>query len=215
MAQNLTTEMQRTLELIKVIMTSLYKLPIRRPAPLDRLRNETLIEASYQHFDVLYVKDKFPLLDPKVATRLGKMISRRRQLLLYREAHNEHLDAAKVEPKITLPAQLVQDSGGLEAGSDMTSRREPTQSQSGSTRFELHSKATTLRINTANPESTAFLHAPSIAESEPSVASSYAGRDLRVQVPQRPKGVSGETLDCFECPYCLTTQEIRSDYAWK
>jgi hypothetical protein len=57
-------------------------MPIRRPAPFDRLKEKSSVDASFcQHFDVLYVKDKLPNLDPKVATRLGKMISRCRQLI--------------------------------------------------------------------------------------------------------------------------------------
>lgn len=41
-------------------------MPIRRPAPLDRLKQKSSVDASfYQHFDVLYVKDKFRKLDSK------------------------------------------------------------------------------------------------------------------------------------------------------
>src|SRR5438034_8148145 len=56
-----TLEMPRIFDSIKFTITCLYKIPIRKPAPLDRLKHKTSIEASfYQHFDVLYVRDKFP-----------------------------------------------------------------------------------------------------------------------------------------------------------
>lgn len=70
------SEMPRLVESIKFTVTCLYRLPIRKPAPLDRIKHRTSIDSAvYQHFDVLYVKDKFPNLQPQAATRLGKMIT--------------------------------------------------------------------------------------------------------------------------------------------
>jgi hypothetical protein len=51
---------------------------------------------------VLYIWDKFPRLDPKRASQLGKTISRRRELLFYRLYHGGSLEAAKAEPKTTV-----------------------------------------------------------------------------------------------------------------
>ena len=49
---------------------------------MDRFLNRSLLDISiYEHFDILYVKDKFPDADTALSTRLGKLVSRRRQLL--------------------------------------------------------------------------------------------------------------------------------------
>ncbi|KAL9037437.1 MAG: hypothetical protein Q9214_005706, partial [Letrouitia sp. 1 TL-2023] len=101
-------ELPRLLVSIKFVISCLYRIPIRKPAPFDRLKDETLLEWScYQHFDVLYVRDKFPLIDSAVASRLGKMITRRRQSLYYRHAHNQNLHTGRGEPKLPLPTASI------------------------------------------------------------------------------------------------------------
>ncbi|GFF56548.1 putative Pfs, NB-ARC and TPR domain protein [Aspergillus udagawae] len=214
-----TLEMPRILESIKFTITCLYKIPIRRPAPLDRLKTKPSIEASfYQHFDVLYVMDKFPHLDRHVATRLGKMISRRRQILAYRESHDQNLDTNNVKPE-TAPFSSATSSflhefgaGGQEAGSGS----EIVRSQTPSTLFAPRSKATTLRLEESHSEEGLDgLYAPSTVESELSMASSYAGKDLHVEYPPRPKRDDGRVLSRFKCPYCLLTKMITSDHNWE
>ncbi|KAF2464630.1 uncharacterized protein BDR25DRAFT_296597, partial [Lindgomyces ingoldianus] len=182
------SEIPRLLESIKFTIASLYRIPIRKPAPLDRLKHKTSLDSSsYQHFDVLYVVDKFKDLNPDLATRLGKAITRRRQVLRYREDHKSSLDTSRV----------------------------------ASSRFTLRSKATTLIpgdtsliVSDTVLDSTA-LYPPSVAESKSSMASSFAGNDLAVEVPPRPKGEDGYELDLFECPYCLITKNITTDRQWK
>ncbi|KAF8535327.1 hypothetical protein BDD12DRAFT_797171 [Trichophaea hybrida] len=182
------TEMPQLVKSIKFTITCLYKMPIRQPAPLDRLEEKPSVKASfYQHFNVLYVKDKFPKLDPKVATRLGKMISRRRELHFYRISHAGSLQTAKVEPKSGMAAPLNVEP------------LPPAKSDSG-------------------PEATrgvAVSEISRIAESKTSMASSYACGNLRVELPPRPKGKDGKELDRFECPYCLVIQCIKTDHSWK
>ncbi|KAH0543124.1 hypothetical protein FGG08_002550 [Glutinoglossum americanum] len=215
-------EMPQLIESVKFTITCLYKMPIRRPASLDRLIQKASVDASfYQAFDVLYVKDKFPQLDTMVATRLGKMISRRRQLLFYRLSHNDGLQTSKVEPKVALsaplatkPLSLEKSDSGLEAASEAAVSK-VAQSQAASSRYTLHTKATTLRLNAPQVDTIATLYAPSIAESELSMPSSYSGENLRVEVPPRPKGKDNKDLDRFECPYCLVAQFVKTDRAWK
>lgn len=148
LGQSPTLEMPRILESIKFTITCLYKIPIRRPAPLDRLKTKTSIEASfYQHFDVLYVMDKFPHLDRHVATRLGKMISRRRQMLAYRQSHDQNLDTNNVKPR-TAPISSVTSSFVHErgpSGQEAESGSEIVRNQTLSALFAPRSKATTLR----------------------------------------------------------------------
>ena len=175
-------------------------MPIRRPAPLDRLKQKLPVgESVHQHFDILYVKDKFPMLDPDVATRLGKIISRRRQLLFYRRSHREALQPAQRAPEtVTLAPSKVEQVAREETGA-----------------MTLRTTATTLRINTPEVETLQALCPPSVSGSVSSMASSYTGGSLLVEVPPRPKGENGRELKIFECPYCFVLQTIETDHAWK
>jgi hypothetical protein len=225
LGQTPTLEMPRLLESIKFMISCLYRIPIRKPAPLDRLKHRTSLESScYQHFDVLYIRDKFPKLDPDIATRLGKMITRRRQMLYYREAHAKSLDTARTRPELSFPAASLSKSLSMDASTEpqnVQSRSQVAMSRAASSHFTLRSKATTVRpgedpliIAQDNINSTT-LYAPSVAESKSSIASSFAGQDLRVEAPPRPKGNSGKELEWFECPFCLITKNITTDHKWK
>ena len=218
-----TREMPRLLESIKFTISCLYRIPIRKPAPFDRLKYKTSLESSYyQHFDVLYIRDKFPKLDSDVATRLGKMITRRRQMLYYRKAHGKSLNTSRVQPKILLPSASAIKSPTIEASTKpqhIISGSQVAISQATSSHFTLYSKATTVRPGEVplvqDNINLIALCPPSITESKSSMASSFAGKDLRVEVPPRPKGIGGEERDWFECPYCLITKNITTDYKWK
>jgi hypothetical protein len=222
------SEMSRLVESIKFTIACLYRLPIRRPAPLDRIKHRTSINSSgYQHFDVLYVQDKFPDIQPQAAMRLGKMITRRRQILYYREAHKRNLDVARVEPKAVIIPGALSSSFGVEdeltvavqTHREQATPSHPASSQAASSHFTAHSKATTARPGQvtflASQEHMDTLSAPSVADSNLSVASSYAGKHLRVDVPSRPKNDNGEELESFECPYCLLTKYISNERKWK
>jgi hypothetical protein len=213
-----TLEMPRLLESIKFTIRCLYRIPIRKPAPLDRLKSKTLLESScYQHFDVLYIRDKFPKLNPDVVTRLGKMITRRRQMLYYREAHAKSLDTYRVQPMPLLPTASPSKSPTIDASTEPQHVQSGSQvaiSQAASSHFTLRSKATTVRPGEI-PINPMALYASSVTESMASMASSFAGKDLRVEVPPRPKGDGEKELDWFECPYCLITKNITTDHRWK
>jgi len=211
--------MPQLVETIKFTITCLYKMPIRRPAPLDRLKQKSSVDAPfYQRFDVLYIKDKFRKLDSKVATQLGKMISHRRQLLFYRLSHAGSLETTKVEPKFVMAAPLAAQSSSTaknDSGPEAVAISEMPRSQAASHQHTVHTETTTLRLNAPQVEARAALYAPSVAESKSSMASSYAGKNLRVEVPPRPKGKDGNELDSFECLYCMVIQYIQTDHAWK
>jgi hypothetical protein len=210
--------MARLLQSIKFTITCLYKMPIRRPAPLDRLKQKPPIdEFFYQHFDILYIKDKFPKLDLEVATRLGKIISRRRQLLFYRRSHREGLRIAKIEPEIVMPAPPTAEQAAREAiaGGTNQSRAAGSGHTLHTGAMTLRTTATTVRINTPQVETPQALYPPSVTGSVSSMASSYTGGSLRVEVPPRPKGDNGRELETFECPYCFVLQTIKTDHAWK
>ncbi|KAI8681049.1 C2H2-type domain-containing protein [Fusarium keratoplasticum] len=65
---------------------------IRNPAPHDRFVESHSTDTShYEPFDIEHVYSKFKSIDPGLAERLGKAISRRRQFFKYREAHRMKL----------------------------------------------------------------------------------------------------------------------------
>ncbi|KAN0073177.1 hypothetical protein V8E54_008397 [Elaphomyces granulatus] len=212
------TELQQLLESIRLAVTYLYKLPLRRPAPLDRLGDRSTEEVSYyQYFDILYVRDKFPDLDDQVQVRLGKMITRRRQLLLYRERHKDNL-----RTDVASNFQLVAPSEERKKPAKETNKSDvrlapEVQSEPESSHITFKTKASTLRMEALPFINTEDLFAPSVAESDSktSLAASRATREIRVEVP--PRGNSHEGLEAthFECKYCFLTQYIRSDRAWK
>lgn len=218
-------ELPRLLASIKFVISCLYRIPIRKPAPFDRLKDETLLEWScYQHFDVLYVRDKFPLIDSAIASRLGKMITRRRQLLYYRHAHIQSLHTGRGEPKLPLPTAptfKMPETGATTTPPQVQSGSQVAISQTASSRFTLHSKATTFQpglfLLPSTPENfdPMALYAPSTAESKSSVASSFAGKELQIEIPPRPTGDSGVELKWFECPYCLISRHIPTKHKWK
>ncbi|KAI0877118.1 hypothetical protein GGS24DRAFT_488134 [Hypoxylon argillaceum] len=67
---------------------------IRNPAPHDHFMSSKFIDTSYfEEYDVEHVKTKLLNVDPVLAHRLGKAISRRRQYFKYRETHHQKLNA--------------------------------------------------------------------------------------------------------------------------
>ncbi|KAF5597623.1 zinc finger transcription factor ace1 [Fusarium subglutinans] len=61
---------------------------IRNPAPHDRfIKSHSIDTSHYEIFDIQHVSSKFRSIDPLLAERLGKAISRRRQFFNYRLAH--------------------------------------------------------------------------------------------------------------------------------
>jgi hypothetical protein len=197
------------------LVQCLWRLPLRRPAPLDRMRERNTANTSYyQPFDSMYVRDKFPNIDESVALRFGKMISRRRQLIRYRKSHTEALQI-KLAEKIAFTARRIRGNDKGDDSIDNVSELTPS--------FEAPSlgtqdtKATTL--NPIDPVMNANqirgLYAPSFSDSRSSVSSEQAAKDTPIRIPRRPTGDDGKSLEQFICPYCSTAQLIRSDHRWK
>jgi hypothetical protein len=216
------TELQQLVESIRLAVTCLYKLPLRKPAPIDRLSDKSTEEVSYfQQFDILYVRDKFRdrllgqrahRLDDQVKVRLGKMITRRRQLLLYRERHRDNLLPDVVTPQEKRRKEPETGTKHEAAIANTTNALE-TQSHAESSHI---TKASTLHEEALPHRDVNDLLAPSVAGSEAtSLVASEATRDIRIEVPPRPKDHTGRGLNRFECNYCCLTQHIRSDRAWK
>lgn len=219
------TELAQLLEAIKLTIRSLYKLPIRKPAPVDRLKGNLTDEVScFQPFDCIYVRDKFPRLSREVADRIGSHITRRRQLLLYRQEHQDFLRQKEFQndPRPALAStgfQIETKQHLLKKGDDASSAQfyHAPASQLESKPQTLRSKATTFVRDEEQPFQLDFLSAPSVAGSisQTSIAASQATQETPVEVPPRPKDLKGTSKAMFECKYCALTTYIESDRAWK
>lgn len=88
------TEMEQITVGIKDVVDNLLRLnmAIKNPAPHDRFAAgfDVNTVSVYEVHDSNHVKNKFPHLDPVVAERLGKSLSRRRQYFKYRKEHHEN-----------------------------------------------------------------------------------------------------------------------------
>lgn len=214
-------ELFQVLDGIKNTITALYRLPIRRPAPIDRLRGRSADEtAHFQYFDISYVRNKFPLLDGQVSKRLGAMITKRRQLLMYRRAHQDALKAPRVaahskdDPFSAITPQKSPIAGVQAVAQPIPNviiQHPPSQRESG--RSTRRTKATTA------VEQAVDLFAPSIPESRfmsrTSVAASQLTKSIHIKVPPRPRNQDGLGMTRFQCNYCQLTPHIRSNIRWK
>ncbi|KAH9239563.1 hypothetical protein K456DRAFT_951691 [Colletotrichum gloeosporioides 23] len=183
-------DVQKLLQSIRLAISILYKLPLRRPAPMDRLRYGTIGEGSWSDGpDVTYIKDKFPnsRLPENVMIRLGKAMTKRRQLLSYRRNHREKLKNA---------AGWADDA-----------------SQPGS---QAMTKATTLHSDQMIPLQEVYESAPSVADSaKTSIAASQATQEISLEVPPRPLDKWGQSATTFQCNYCQLTVHFASDSSWR
>lgn len=216
---NATRQLYSVFESIGHVVKCLWRLPLRRPVPLDRMHERVTADTSlYQAFDTLHVKNKFPSIPDDLAARLGKMISRRRELIRYRKIHTDALQGKVERPQ------------GFEAFKGITVQRafgvhtsHGDDSQQASSSFEVPSHVTyDTKTTTARPHgpmlnlSQSGSHsAPSSSESGSSMASIQIFQETAIGVPRRPRGENGECLDQFICPYCSTIQFINSDKRWK
>ncbi|KAF3175554.1 hypothetical protein EYR41_008921 [Orbilia oligospora] len=104
-------EMAQIRHAIQTTISSLYALPTRKAVIQDRLRGELPEEVtSFEDLDILYVKDKFPELaksSPEVATRLGKLMTRRREILHSRKNRGSR----QLQPSVST---MLKPTGHLE-----------------------------------------------------------------------------------------------------
>jgi hypothetical protein len=216
------TELGQLLDSIELSVTCLYKLPLRKPAAIDRLADRSTEEVShYYPFDVAHVQNKFSneQLDVQTAARLGKMITRRRQLLLYRERHKSGLRTDLVKPAtgLTTSAEeqmrpiIVLSHNGMSSSQADAQAVDESRSKAASSRHTLQTKASTMRMEGMLHMDINNLLTPSVAESESktSLAASEATKTIEIEVPPRPKSQGGIDLTRFECKYCFLTPYIR------
>lgn len=218
--ENHSLELPLLLHSIRHTVSCLYRMPIRRPAPILRLKKSATVWSLYQHFDVLHVQDKFPQVSSDVARRLGKSNSRRRQLLQYRESHYEALstnplDEASITTSLSLDTNTeVPESKIDESAPGQRGRNDDVKSLVSSRHETVHTKATTLRIDNTSGDVLHGQYAPSMADSRSSKASTFTGK-LKVEVPRRPRDADGKEMEEFECPFCFTIQCVSNQHQWK
>ncbi|EXM00559.1 hypothetical protein NOF04DRAFT_3558 [Fusarium oxysporum II5] len=88
------TELDQTFVDIADVVNCLlrFSVAIRNPAPHDRfIKSHSIDTSHYEIFDIQHVSSKFRTIEPLLAERLGKAISRRRQLFNYRLADRTKL----------------------------------------------------------------------------------------------------------------------------
>jgi hypothetical protein len=202
------------LDSINFIVECLWRLPIRRPAPADRIKDKNVADTTvYLPFDLMYVRDKFPGLNETVAARLAKMISRRRQLIQYRKNHTEALQEEEAAMMKIHKSEHNNLSSPLKT--DVASEPAPSL-KAPSQRTEL-TKATTLNMNArmATRWRMNELYPQSVSESGSSTASEQTGDTIKIRFPNRPRTKEGRILDQYICPYCSTAQVTTSERRWK
>lgn len=213
-----TTEVRLSQDAVKDIVGSLYKIAtvIRRPPPADRHTKSIDIDVHhFAEFDQRYVCDKFPSADPEVLTRLGKGITRRRQLLKYCDLHNT---------KLNPPAKAVEPMQSATANIDFRPAERPTLDPLVENADEYRDTKSAESQSYIHPSTKATTFVPqapivleeiqSIADTASSYQSTMSGHEI-IRIPPRPKGLDGKELETFECPYCHVLCEIQNWQTWK
>lgn len=197
-----------SLDLVEHMVSCLWRLPIRRPAPLDRMKESASDTTPYQPLDIMHVREKFRLIEERLTTRLSRIISRRRQHLRYRTSHTDAIRGSQLTGRRRIFAARF---GSIEES------YEATPSMTASTRYTHDTMATTLKLDQQNyviPDVNDFF-APSIASSSSSTFSANSNGDSSIKIPNRPKGVGKTSSEQFICPYCQTTQTVSTDRKWR
>ena len=227
-----TKEVPQLLYSLKLTITSLYKMPIRRPAPaerLDRLAKASSNDTSlYEHFDFMYVQDVFSKANQNLVRRLGRMITRRRQLLHYRQTDNERLTREIIDSMEQVDEAKSHVIVDIQPISNSTPRSGPaTKSLALDNKPNQGSRAVTFKPPKKDSRAMTFklpkhpfdsdietFEVQSLPETVSSFASKGTGEEL-LAIPSRPKGLNDDDLEDFVCPYCCVSCHITSSHQWK
>jgi hypothetical protein len=230
--RNATSKAAKLLEATELAVRCLYVLPLRKPAPMDRLRDRFVDgrEASpYAEFDLGYIRDKFPGLEAGAQSRLARMITRRRQLLVYRQRHSERLRVKGKAPELSHAEETNHDSThdtGDTADDIAPAPVNEDQQDAQAGALSEYTKGTTIRIGeearaaleqararVINPNASAAAHLDD--DTRTSVAGSRATREIRLEAPPRPRQSDGRPAAMFECKYCYLPVKISGDREWR
>ena len=206
--ENNILELPKTLSLIRFLVTCLYRMPLRRLVTLEGLTDPLSGQfAADQMSDAQFVQDLFPRLDSAIATRLGRLISLRRQSLAGQQGNNQssHLQPVERNQSSDLTANVHPEAGAVMG----------TTSSSAERSLEIaHSSEATIHEDPSNYLSQEFEYNPSIISSNISRASSFTNNDIALPIPPIPGAMEGAYTG-FLCPYCQVIQNITTERSWK
>ena len=214
------SELSQLLLAIMEAIASLYKLSIaaRNPTPQDRYAKAASLAPFDASFDVGHVYEKFPHLRSKawLMERLGKAITKRRELLRYRSEYREKI-GSNIRPSIDLsegheladdPRKVASNDAQINTGASVAALEADSGSYS-----QLASTKVTTYADDSNDEN--FDMRSTASRSESSYVTSILEDNLHSvrQVPEPPnESANGKP---FECPYCFKILTVKNINLWK
>lgn len=209
-------EVPSLLRSIDLLLNHLYSLPIRRPAPMNRLSGHdgtSLLNKYIAPFDVDHVRNLirnlYPDVDENIVAikRLGAMNTQRRCILEYRKKHHERLKGKEPifedivqAPSTSTISMFEHEIAPAATGS---SRSGPTKThQTKATTYE-----SSIQREKLPPPKT--LPAPSIV----SRVTSRTAKNVPVDVPQQP--VEEHPGSGYVCPYCFILTQRMTEEKWE
>jgi hypothetical protein len=191
-----TTELDELVFGVHSAISHLFGLSmlVRRQRPRGRLPvldNFTPVESSP---DISYITDKFPKVKstPWLAQRLGNQVTRRREIIRYRQHHREGL-------------ATIDDN--KRAGRDDTATVATTFQE-----IENFGTANAKGKEVATSRVSVLTSGTSYLSDEDSTST---GRHIPDLPDMRLDGVQLQYGERFECPYCRTIQEVNNRFEWK
>ena len=211
------SELSQLLLAVMEAISSLYKLAVatRNPTPRDRYAKAASLAPFDASFDVDHVYEEFPYLRSKawLAERLGKAITKRRELLRYRSQHRDKVgggirspfDLSKGHELADAPGKVASNDAQINMGASVPGFEAESvgYSQLASTQTATHAASSDDKDSDLG--STA-------SESETSFGTEDNLNSMR-QVQEPPKeSANGRP---FECPYCFVILTIKNINLWK
>ncbi|KAK7418603.1 hypothetical protein QQZ08_011187 [Neonectria magnoliae] len=188
-----TTELEQLLDILHSSISHLFSLSIliRRLRPKGRLPIVDSLDSLDSSADVTYVEDKFPKARqlPWLARRMGDAISRRRELIRYRQQHRAKISKAPEEfTNPNVDTETIATSYKEDDTVPFSPNNEPDVAS-------VYTSATSFTTNTMDSEGTG-LNIPDLS-------------DMVLD------GVQLNYGEPIECPYCRTIQNVGNRYEWK
>ncbi|KAK7537297.1 uncharacterized protein J3D65DRAFT_374991 [Phyllosticta citribraziliensis] len=202
--KKLSADFWKLMSSINSTISTLEKVPVRNRNSINEIKDEELEGGiAREHFDILHVRDKLPdkNLDPKVITRLGKMITRRRQLLLSLRSRRDEFRMSVSLAGASVPS--LKKVAALDAPPN-TAATENFDSQ-GQGDKPLPSIRDSVLFAPSEPGSASGSSTP---------PGTQVGKQ-QPQIPPRPRNSAGLGMTRFECKYCFMTPYVPSDTEWK
>ena len=208
-----TSEIQELISTIRIEIDSLFKASIfiRKNASRDRRLRAAEKDLFDNRADMLYVKDRYPLLkdNSTLVPRLGEANARRRQYFKYLRDHSERL--------ATVPEKDNLDNVKAEVHHGVVRAEVAMTMLTGETKPSLlaDTAATTFVADEAAQDRMLGMRAAPKAKSVVSFATSIAETSDK-DFPSPP--VPAKDGSSFDCPYCCISIELkhgRLEDQWK